>query len=143
MMKGGEGSNWDKWCFKEPATWILAWPSPRPCLTLSRAGPGSTCHAGGREVEGAFAREAFNRSRSPGARAWWGARAEPWAPMVVGAGGIRYLADSYLPNTAGRSQEQTLPSHKTHRTSVEIYMIMVFRSKVNMHKNSNVQSIIK
>ena len=30
-------------------------------------------------------KEVFNRSRSPGARAWWGARAEPWAPMVVGA----------------------------------------------------------
>ena len=26
--------------------------------------------------------EAFNRLRSPGASAWWGARAEPWAPMV-------------------------------------------------------------
>ena len=68
--------------FKEPATWVLAWPSPRPCFTLSRAGDGSTCHAGGKEEGGALEREAFNRLRSPGARAWWGARAEPWAPMV-------------------------------------------------------------
>ena len=59
-------------------------------------------------------REAFNRLRSPGARAWWGARAEPWAPMVVGGGGIRYLADTYLPTTAGRSQADTLPSHKIY-----------------------------
>ena len=58
-------------------------------------------------------KEVFNRSRSPGARAWWGARAEPWAPMVVGGGGIRYLADSYLPTTAGRSQADTRPSVTT------------------------------
>ena len=106
MMNGGGGSNWDKSCFKEPATWVLAWPCPRPCFTLSRAGAGSTCQAGGREEGGALEREAFNRLRSPGARAWWGARAEPWAPMVVvgAGGGIRYLAGSYLPTTAGRSQ---------------------------------------
>ena len=40
----------------------------------------------------------------------------PGLPWLVGAGasGIRYLADSYLPTTAGRSQPETLPSYKRY-----------------------------
>ena len=56
----------------------------------------------------------------------------PGLPWLVGAGasGIRYLADSYLPTTAGRSQAETLPSHKRYTEHHMLEILLPIAQKV-------------